>query len=418
VEVSEDAEGVSLALRASGRSDRSVRAAYAVGCDGARSIVRHAIGAELVGSTYEQRWLIVDLGATKETFRETRVACNPARPMITLPGPHGVRRYEFMLHDGESDEEATSPAFVRALLAANGPDADVPVVRRRVYTFHARVADRWATRRIFLAGDAAHLSPPFAGQGMNSGVRDAHNLAWKLAAVVSGRLGPGVLETYERERSPHARALIQFAVNIGRVMMPASALQAFLVQTGFRLTRFVPPVHAFFAQMKYKPKPYYRRGFLAPPAGSLVGRMLPQPRLELRDGRRVQLDDVMGNGFAVVVYGRGAERRAGLVARMDLGVGDASVVAVLPAHFNPVLDPAPGISVGRDVDGRFARLTASGGELVLLVRPDRYVAVAGVAAREEDAEAFAASCRRLAAGSWSAASTRAVLKETASRPVT
>jgi hypothetical protein len=131
---------------------------------------------------------------------------------------------------------------------------------------------------------------------MNSGVRDAHNLAWKLAAVVKGSLGEGVLDSYERERAPHAAALIQLAINIGRVMMPTSPLQATLVQSGFRAAGFVPPLHAYFAQMKYKPKPFYRDGFLvAGDALRLVGRMFPQPTLEMHDRSLVKLDDLVGN---------------------------------------------------------------------------------------------------------------------------
>jgi 3-(3-hydroxy-phenyl)propionate hydroxylase len=156
---------VEAVVRAPEGHEQTLRARYLVGCDGARSMVRRAIGANLVGSTYEERWLIVDLASTKERFRQTRVLCNPARPVITLPGPHGIRRYEFMLREGESEEEVTSPEFVRKLLAEHGPDADEPVVRRRVYTFHARVADRWRRGRIFIAGDAAQSVAAFRRAG-------------------------------------------------------------------------------------------------------------------------------------------------------------------------------------------------------------------------------------------------------------
>ena len=243
-EITEQAEDVRATIVAADGRRIVARARYLVGCDGAHSLARRRIGATLVGSTYAERWLIVDLASTRDPFRQTRVICDPARPCISLPGPHGLRRYEFMLRDGESEEEATSPAFVRRLLSAVGPDADETVARRRVYTFHARVVDRWNTRRVFLAGDAAHLSPPFAGQGMNSGVRDAHNLAWKLAAVLQGRSRPALLDSYAVERAPHARALIELAIRIGRVMTPRTALQAALVQRAFRALRAVPACRA------------------------------------------------------------------------------------------------------------------------------------------------------------------------------
>src|SRR5580698_1830338 len=239
----------------------SIRTRYLVGCDGARSTIRRQIGSNLGGSTYDKRWLIIDLASTKESLRQTRVICDPARPLLTLPGPAGVRRYEFMLHDGETDEIATSPDFVRKLLAAHEPDADEPIVRRQVYAFHPRLADKWREGPVFLAGDAAHLSPPFAGQGMNSGVRDAQNLGWKLGAVINGQLGPGLLDTYQAERLPHAKALVQLSINIGHVMMPRSRTQAWLTQTAFELMKLTPRIQSYFVEMKYKPKPFYEAGF-------------------------------------------------------------------------------------------------------------------------------------------------------------
>jgi 3-(3-hydroxy-phenyl)propionate hydroxylase len=397
--VAERDGAVEAVIRSPEGREQAIRARYLVGCDGARSMVRRAIGANLAGSTYEERWLIVDLASTKERFRQTRVLCNPARPVITLPGPHGIRRYEFMLREGEAEEEVTSPEFVRNLLAEHGPDADEPVVRRRVYTFHARVADRWRRGRMFIAGDAAHLSPPFAGQGMNSGIRDAHNLAWKLAAVMKGSLGEGVLASYERERSPHAAALIQFAINIGRVMMPTSRLQGTFVQSAFRAAGLVPPLHAYFAQMKYKPKPFYRDGFLVPgDALGLVGRMFPQPTLEMQDRTVVPLDDLAGNGFALLAVGADAQRTSAMAKRADLGLQDVRRLAILPTRFN--FDPAggaPEIPAGRDVDDILAAAMPAAGDILVMVRPDRYVAAAAAVSNEAEVASFVGAVRALVA---------------------
>ncbi len=375
--VEEDAEGVTLGLLPVAGEARRIRVRYVVGSDGGRSMLRKVIGATLGGATYQQRWLIVDLASTVERFRQTRVLCNPDRPAICLPGPHGTRRYEFMLRDGETDELAQSDVFVRDLLAKHGPDRDAPVVRQQAYTFHARMVDRWASNRIFLAGDAAHLTPPFAGQGMNSGVRDAHNIGWKLAQVVHGRLGPGLLRSYAEERPAHAWALIQLAVKMGRVMMPKSRLHAWVVQTGFRAARVLPQVQAYFAEMKYKPKPFYQKGFLS--AGithGIVGRMLPQPVLELQDGARALMDDVIGQNFAVIAYGYQAQAVSNAVAALDPGLSGPVHLAITPRDWNMQRDAGAGLA-GRDVEGRLAVLTpAAGGTLLLLLRPDRYVALA------------------------------------------
>lgn len=393
--VAEDVSGVSLSLRHAGDAV-TVRASYVVGSDGARSMLRKTIGASLVGSTYHQKWVIVDLASTKERFRQTRVMCDPARPFITLPGPGGIRRYEFMLFPGEDDARAESAEFVRALLAKAGPDADSPVVRRQVYTFHARKADKWNSKRIYLAGDAAHLSPPFAGQGMNSGIRDAHNIGWKLAAVVKGQVGPGLLATYEAERSPHAWALIELAMTMGRIMMPASNRQAFFVQNAFRLASLAPPVQAYFAQMKYKPKPFYKDGFLAGDGGlALSGRMLPQPWLELRDRKKLRLDEAAGPGFALVAIGEDAQMIAAAADADAIGLGPMPKIAITPQKI--ALDPQRHDDVieGRDVDDILGPVVKRARNMLVLMRPDRYVAVAMRIEKAQTPGSFVEVAKRL-----------------------
>jgi 3-(3-hydroxy-phenyl)propionate hydroxylase len=377
--VTEDDGGVTLTLTPDGAASRTLRACYVAGCDGARSALRKHIGATLTGSTYRQRWLIVDLKDTRERLRQTRVSCDPDRPFITPPGPGGTRRYEFMLHDDEDDDAVVEPQFVRRLLADAGPDADAEIARRQVYVFHARIADRWNSARIFLAGDAAHLTPPFAGQGMNSGIRDAHNLGWKLAEVVAGGLGPGLLATYQKERAPHAWALIELAINMGRVMMPTSHLQAFAVRMGFRAVGLIPGLQDYFSQMKYKPKPFFRDGFLLPDDGGLgvAGRLLRQPVVELVDRTRTQLDEILGPRFSLLAYGADAQAIAGAARQLDFGLPDVRAVAILPAIYNA--DPGShdaGVTVGRDLTGEFGAALPPETSTLMVVRPDRYVAAA------------------------------------------
>ncbi len=379
----EDADEVTLGLRSSAGELLQLTAAYVIGCDGAKSFCRKHIGSHMVGSTYPQRWLIVDLASTRERLRQTRVVCDPARPLITLPGPQGIRRYEFMLRDDEDEMMATQPEFVQNLLARHGPDAGVPVVRAQVYAFHALIADRWKSSRILLAGDAAHLSPPFAGQGMNSGLRDAFNLGWKLAAVVKRLFGPELLETYMEERKPHAGELIQLSMNMGRIMMPKSALQASLVQNAFRLTRFLPRVQAYFAQMKYKPKPFYHSGFLdSSEEPDLVGHMLPQPMVETRDRRVVPLDSLLGDQCRLVAFGPEAQLRLQEAAGFDFGFQPQRPLAILPNIFNADRSASEEIEVVRDVHGTMNETmksaSVSGLTIVMLLRPDRYIAAATV----------------------------------------
>lgn len=394
--VEEQPDHVALRLVAQNGRARTIKVRYLVGSDGGRSMIRKVIGATMGGSTYNQRWLIVDMTNTAEMFRQTRVLCDPWRPGICLPGPHGARRYEFMLRDSEPDEVATSDAFIGFMLKQFGPDRYATRVREQVYSFDARIVDRWSSDRIFLAGDAAHLTPPFAGQGMNSGVRDAHNLAWKLIAVIKGDLGPKLLRSYEDERPKHASALIQLAVQLGRIMMPRNRVEAWLVQTGLRLARRLPRLQAYFAEMKYKPRPVYECGFFLPGrTRDIVGRMVPQPLLELRDGSCCLMDDVIGTGFAVIAYGPAALELANQANGQDFGVGDAAILAVTPYDWN--LDPKIDLDLaGRDVENRFAGLAAQGETILLFVRPDRYVAAAEIMASADGVSAFAARVRGLA----------------------
>ena len=384
----EQASEVILDLRSAANKPLRLRAQYVIGCDGAKSFCRKHIGSNMIGSTYPQRWLIVDLASTRERLRQTRVMCDPARPLITLPGPYGIRRYEFMLRDDEDEVMATQPEFVQKLLARHGSDAGIPVVRAQVYAFHALIADNWRTNRIFLAGDAAHLSPPFAGQGMNSGLRDAFNLGWKLAAVVKRQFGAELLNTYMEERKPHAGELIQLSRNMGRIMMPKSALQAFLIQNAFRLTRLVPKVQAYFAQMKYKPKPFYRRGFLdATEEPKLVGRMLPQPMVETCDRRIVPLDSVLEDQCRLIAFGPEAQRRLQEATDFDFGFKPCKPLAILPNTFNPDPNASEEIEVVRDVHGTMNAMFSGDATVVMLLRPDRYIAsataepLAGMASR-------------------------------------
>ena len=348
---------------------------FLVGCDGSRSFVRQTLGIEMHGSTFRERWLIVDIEDTTDPSHDTKVYCIPERPCLSLPGPSGTRRFEFMLHDGEQDTDVLAPDNVAALLRLYGTDDKAVLRRKVVYTFHARMADRWRAGRVFLAGDAAHLTPPFAGQGMNSGVRDAHNLAWKLAAVVSGHLGDKLLDSYEAERRDHAAEMIQLAIRMGQVMMPRGRWQALAFQTFFRALALYPAARSYFAEMKYKPKPRFHRGFLlaptVPSGQSLVGKLFPQALVMTASGFTL-LDDVLGDGFAllappgtppnILARGRPGEavgppiRAVAVLDREDTSAVEASLIAA------------------RDLRGDLARLLAGQPAGLYLLRPDRYVA--------------------------------------------
>lgn len=206
---------------------------------------------------------------------------------------------------------------------------------------------------------------------MNSGIRDAHNLAWKLAAVVQNRLGPKLLDSYESERRDHVWAMIRLALRMGRIMAPKSRLRGFLTQLGFRALRIYPPASDYVVQMKYKPKPRFAAGFLVnadKDAGApWVGQLFPQPEVLASDGRRVLLDDVLGDGFSLLTRSLDAAKA---VCGLDgLRAIAPRCVAVLPENVAPVM--YDGMTIVRETGTSLASLPP---DALLLLRPDRYVA--------------------------------------------
>jgi len=281
--VSQDAQGVVLATDAG-----PVTARWAVGCDGARSLVRQAIGADHHDLGLHQPWLVVDVVLKRpvELPHPTVQYCHPGRPVTYVNVTGARRRWEIMLMPGDVAEEMTRPEAVWRLLAPwLGPD-DAALERGAVYTFHSLVATRWRDRRLLIGGDAAHQTPPFLGQGMCAGIRDAANLAWKLARVAAGRSGEALLDTYQSEREPHARAFIAEAVRLGGILQTTDPAVAAARDRRFRETGREEMVNL---------SPRLGSGAHAgpPPAGEIF----PQPLLA--DGRR--LDAAIGGyRFAVL----------------------------------------------------------------------------------------------------------------------
>ncbi|WP_432443425.1 bifunctional 3-(3-hydroxy-phenyl)propionate/3-hydroxycinnamic acid hydroxylase [Rhizobium aethiopicum] len=390
---SQHAASVTVDIRESGGREAKITGRFMVACDGGRSSTRSGLGLELAGSTFAERWLIVDLVRTENRFRHTEVHCDPARPCISLPGPDNIRRYEFMLQKGEDEEIANDEAFVRNLLSRVGPDRNAEFRRVRVYTFHARMATSWRRGNIFLAGDAAHLTPPFAGQGMNSGLRDAQNLGWKLAEAVAGKVDDAFLDSYEIERKPHAWEMINLALRMGQVMMPENSVKAALTRAAFGALGLYPPARDYFAQMRYKPKPRFRQGLLfpdgKPESQTMVGRLIPQPVVEGTDRVRSLLDGLLPDQPAVVVFDEFPDRVVPAAALSKLAGAGAVVVGLTPEWMNPVDGAFP---VYREVSRLFStpQLENYLGHAFLL-RRDRYIAsIVPVAALESLLPAIAA----------------------------
>lgn len=212
-----------------GFGDGELTARYVVGCDGANSTVRNLLGVDVDDLGFHYDWLIVDLILDEpRVFDPINVQiCDPVRPTTAVSGGPGRRRWEFMRLPHERIEDMNDEARAWELLEAWGVHpGNARLERHAVYTFQARTAQQWQVGNVFLAGDAAHLMPPFAGQGMCSGLRDAHNLAWKIDAVLAGHAGPALLATYDEERRPNAMKAIEFSVDLGKVICVADPAEA------------------------------------------------------------------------------------------------------------------------------------------------------------------------------------------------
>ena len=364
---------------------KNLRARYVVGCDGGRSTTRRLMGVSFDGTTSPTRWLVVDVANDPLGHPNSEVGADPRRPYASISIAHGIRRFEFMIHANETDEQAEDPAFLSRMLASLVPHPDrVDVIRHRVYTHHSRIAGTFRRGRLLLAGDAAHLMPVWQGQGYNSGIRDAANLGWKLAAVVTGYAEDALLDTYDVERRKHARAMIDLSTMVGRVISPTNRRVAAARDLLVRSASIVPSLKRYVLEMRFKPMPRYEQGAVVHSeprrTDSPVGTLFVQPRVDTREHQNALLDDVLGGGFAILCWNNNPREILGATAFANWKALGAKFVAARPLsqlHWTGHDDPD--VVVVGDRGGHLKAWFDTHQESVLFLRPDRCIAGACIA---------------------------------------
>lgn len=381
----ESADGITVSV-AGPDGPAELRARYLVGCDGGRSATRHLMGVSFEGTTSPTRWVVIDLANDPLGHPNSEVGADPERPYASISIAHGIRRFEFMIHDHETDEMASDPAFVANLLSSFVPNPDqVDIIRHRVYTHHSRIAGAFRKGRILLAGDAAHLMPVWQGQGYNSGIRDSMNLGWKLAAVVNGQAGDALLDSYDVERRKHARAMIDLSTLVGRVISPTNRRVARARDLLIRGASIVPALKRYVLEMRFKPMPRYEQGAVVHPQGaaaekSTAGTLFIQPRVDTREKTDVLLDDVIGPGWAVLCWNNDPGRLLGPEVFDRWKALGASFLALRPntqLHWEPDGDQhsvSAGVVVVGDRTGALKKFFDTQTDSVLFLRPDRCIA--------------------------------------------
>jgi len=363
--LAQDAEGVELQIDAQGRR-HVVRARYAIACDGGSSAVRTQLGIDMEDLDFDEPWLVVDVLVNAQGLarlpRTSVQYCEPERPCTMVIGPKNHRRWEISILPGEDPRELATPEQTWKLLSRWLTPADGELWRQASYRFHALVARQWRQGRVFLAGDAAHMQPPFLGQGMCQGIRDVANLAWKLAAVLQGELAgdaaQALLDSYGIERQAHVRELTRRIKAVGAVICERDPQRA--RERDARLLAECGGVVRDTARQDILPA--LTQGLLSAAASSARGSLFPQPWLAAAGGERRRMDQVAGNGWRLVL---------------------APGVAVPPA------DPIAGLAMVRLTDLDDAEGVALGWfqahECIgALVRPDNYVY--GIARAQGDVE--------------------------------
>lgn len=370
---SEAADYVSVHVRR-GSDELVYDVDYVLGADGARSICRKLLDIEYDEVVkYGDRHVVIDVKNDEDQQKIGFTHLGWRRNYMSLPMPGGRRRFEFSVSDSEDADHILKDETLARFFEPYRDFRKLDVIRKVVYSFRARLAKQMSKGRIFLLGDAAHIMPVFGSQGMNSGARDANNISWKLAAVLQGRAQAGILDTYHDERHQHAAQSIRIAVANGKLQAVRTPAVAVLRDVALTIINLIPPLRRYIREMRYIPRPVVQSRLVLGKAGAgtIVGRLFPNPEVCDSAGRLSLLDDAVGLRFALI----GVDVAAPVPGRLLKLVGQFQM-SVLNLHAEADAKETAGAIDLVVTDDRFAEVFALHAGQWLIVRPDRVVTAA------------------------------------------
>lgn len=390
---------VAITVRGPSGTTEVVTAKYVIACDGASSPIRKSLGIGLIDYGFEEPWIIIDaiVPDSADLPNHSVMWCDPKRPGTYIPQPGRHRRWEFMLLEGESPETMASRPVIEELLRPSVDPDGVEIVRSAVYRFHGLITAEWRKGRIFLAGDAAHQTPPFYGQGMCHGIRDVSNLIWKLRLALDDKNMVPLLDSYAKERHPHVKTIIDASVENGRYICILDAEAARERDERLRARAAAGhDVRSFRSLI-----PGLADGIVMPPDDATqTGQLMVQPNVEIDDGRVTRMDDALRAGFRLIA--RQSPEDASLcqwfqsallgqvVTLDDEGVARISGAPARDADYSE-RHGRPGSSLFVDRSGELLHWFDKQGATAVLVRPDHYIF--GVATGDDGAEQLLRSLR-------------------------
>lgn len=385
ISLSQKNQSVNVMVDSAKYGKQQITAKYVIGADGAGSRVRKQLGIEFEGRSYAENWLIVDAKNLPNMNHHIDFFCGSSRPGPHLPGAGNRQRWEFMLKPEDNPKEMEKPEKIRELLSKWGDTDQMEIERKAVYQFHARVCSKFHQGRVFLVGDAAHVTPPFLGQGLVAGLRDAANLSWKLTWVLKGLADENILQSYDQERRPHAIHMIRLARMLGAFIRPKQDWQAKLAHGTIRMLRLLPPIKDYIDEAKLKPEHHFKTGLfknraktkLAAHTSFKPGTLMPQGMVRNQSNEILLSDEALGTSMCLVGFG---EDPANFIENEEIkrwkSLGGNIIQFSMRSQNTARTEHSSSSQIYEDLTGLLVPNAKSFGTAAI-VRPDRTVLVEG-----------------------------------------